>query len=257
MTVILAGGEPFHLGGGETGCLLLHGFTATPKEMRLLGEDLAAHGYAVLAPRLFGHATHPDDLARARWRDWLASAADGYSLLAGSVRRTFLIGMSLGGALALLLSRQVECAGMVLLSTPFALPSDRRLQLLRPILRPLSLVWRHAPKGPPRWFDPEAGRAHLTYPVRPLRAVVELDKVLAAMRRELPHVRAPALLVHSRDDRFVPPDHMTSIHGALGSTWKEIHWIEGSSHGITQDAKRGEVFALTRDFLGRVEAAAG
>ncbi|MGH2605125.1 MAG: alpha/beta hydrolase, partial [Anaerolineales bacterium] len=70
---------------------------------------------------------------------------------------------------------------------------------------------------------------------------------------ELPHVRAPALLVHSRDDTFVPPDHMTSIHAALGSTWKEMRWIEGSSHGITQDAKRMEVFALARDFLKRVE----
>lgn len=255
MTLILAGGEPFYLAGGETGCLLIHGFTATPKEMRLLGEDLAAHGYTVLAPRLFGHATHPDDLARARGRDWLAGAADGYALLAGSVRRIFLIGMSLGGALALLLSRQVRCAGLVLLSTPFALPSDRRLRWLRPVLRPLSLVWRHAPKGPPQWFDPEAGRVHLTYPVRPLRAVAELDSLLAEMRRELPHVQAPTLLVHSRDDGFVPPDHVTSIHGALGSSWKELHWIAGSSHGITQDAKRQEVFAAVGDFLGRVERA--
>ncbi|MGH2625870.1 MAG: alpha/beta hydrolase, partial [Anaerolineales bacterium] len=251
---LLAGGEPFHFPGGETGCLLIHGFTATPREMRLLGERLASDGYTVLAPRLFGHATHPDDLARARRRDWLASAADGYSLLAGSVRRTFLIGMSLGGSLALLLARQVPCAGLVLLSTPFALPSDRRLQWLRPILRPLSLVWRHAPKGPPQWFDPAAGRAHLTYPVRPLRALAELDRLLAEMRRELPQVRAPTLLVHSRDDHFVPPHHMTSIHDALGSAWKEVRWIEGSSHGLTQDAKRNEVFAAVEEFLSRVEA---
>lgn len=255
MTPVLAGGEPFLFPGGETGCLLIHGFTATPKEMRLLGEDLAAGGYTVLAPRLFGHATHPDDLARARGRDWLASAADGFALLDRSARRIFLIGMSLGGALAVLLSRRVECAGMVLLSTPYALPSDRRLRLLRPILRPLSLIWRHAPKGPPQWFDPEAGRAHLTYPVRPLRAVAELDGVLRAMRRELRFVQAPALLVHSRDDRFVPPDHMMSIHAALGSPWKETRWIEGSSHGVTQDARRDEVFAAVRDFLRRVEEA--
>ncbi|NTV37277.1 MAG: carboxylesterase, partial [Anaerolineaceae bacterium] len=51
--------EPFLLPGGKVGCLLIHGFTGTPKEMRWWGEDLAGRGYTVLAPRLAGHATTP------------------------------------------------------------------------------------------------------------------------------------------------------------------------------------------------------
>ncbi len=47
----------------KTGCLLLHGFTGTPKEMRMLGDSLASDGHTVLAPRLFGHATDPEDYA--------------------------------------------------------------------------------------------------------------------------------------------------------------------------------------------------
>jgi carboxylesterase len=253
MKPILPGGEPFYLPGGPTGCLLLHGFTATPKEMRPLGDHLVRHGYSVLAPRLAGHATDPDDLARSRGRDWLASAADGYFLLRGSCSRVFLLGLSLGGALCLLLASQLEAMGMVLFSTPFRLPGGPRLRLVRPILRPLSLVWRHSRKGPREWFDAQAAREHLTYPVRSLRAVAELDSVLKRMRLALPSVRTPTLLIHSRDDRFVTPEHMTQIQGSLGSAWVETRWIEGSSHALTQDARKDEVFAASVDFLRRVE----
>ena len=48
--LIVPGAEPFFFGvppGDRVGCLLLHGFTAMPEEMRWLGESLAesrAHG---------------------------------------------------------------------------------------------------------------------------------------------------------------------------------------------------------------------
>jgi len=39
--------EPFFYPGNETGCLLIHGFTGAPKEMRWLGEYLTGKGYNV------------------------------------------------------------------------------------------------------------------------------------------------------------------------------------------------------------------
>ncbi len=64
--------EPFVFPGGPVGCLLVHGFTGTPKEMRWLGEYLAGQGHTVLGVRLAGHATQPEDMIRARWWDWAA-----------------------------------------------------------------------------------------------------------------------------------------------------------------------------------------
>ena len=40
----MPGAEPFYFKGTAAGCLLLHGFTATPQELRGLGEHLAARG---------------------------------------------------------------------------------------------------------------------------------------------------------------------------------------------------------------------
>src|SRR5439155_1506226 len=78
--------EGFALAGSRPlGCLLIHGFTATPDEMRPLGEALAARGFPVRAVRLAGHGTEVADLAGTRWTDWFASVAEGADRLHRSV----------------------------------------------------------------------------------------------------------------------------------------------------------------------------
>jgi len=61
--------NPFFFEGGPTGCLLIHGFSSSPPEMRLMGEYLAGKGLTVLGVRLAGHGTSPEDMATTAWRD--------------------------------------------------------------------------------------------------------------------------------------------------------------------------------------------
>ena len=85
MPQLIPTAEPFSLLGDRSkpACLLIHGFTGTPKEMRWMGEYLNEHGYTCLGVRLTGHATDPEDMIRSNWTDWTASVEDGYSLLRG------------------------------------------------------------------------------------------------------------------------------------------------------------------------------
>ena len=94
--MIISTAEPFYFPGNKTGCLLVHGFTGSPKEMRWMGEYLANEGYSVLGIRLAGHATQPEDMMRMHWQDWLASVEDGYYLLKDQVDHIFLVGLSMG-----------------------------------------------------------------------------------------------------------------------------------------------------------------
>src|SRR3989442_10047246 len=95
-----AGG--FALSGSRPlGCLLVHGFTATPDEMRPLGEALAARGFPVRAVRLAGHGTEVADLVGTRWTDWFASVTEGADRLRRDVPALAVAGMSLGALLAL------------------------------------------------------------------------------------------------------------------------------------------------------------
>jgi carboxylesterase len=101
---ILKGGEPFYLPGGPVGCLLVHGFVSAPQEMQWLGDQLNSEGFTVLGVRLHGHATKASDLHRVRWQDWVGSIEDGYHYLKDHCEQIAIGGMSLGGALALLIS---------------------------------------------------------------------------------------------------------------------------------------------------------
>jgi carboxylesterase len=247
---ILPGAEPFFFPGGATGCLLVHGFTGAPKEMRWLGEYLAKQGHSVLGVRLAGHATRPEDMIRNRWPDWLACVEDGWHLLSGTCDRIFVIGLSMGGMLALRIAAVRQPAGLVVIATPHHMPDDPRLRFIKLISR----VKPFFPKGPPGWYDQEAYEEHISYPGDPTRGYAEVRDLAAEVQASLPQVRAPALLIYSRDDQTVRAEdgHMQAIQAGLGSQQIETMWVEGSGHVITEDAQRMRAFQAIGDFIARV-----
>lgn len=252
MTTILQGAEPFYLRGGRTGCLLIHGFTGTPREMRFLGQHLANEGHTVLGVRLFAHATRPEDMLRARWTDWYASAEDGYHLLREHTDAVVAMGLSMGGILALLMGARLPLAGVVAMSTPF-FPPDPRMRL-RPLFSLISPFWQFAKKSPPDWHDLHAAVGHLEYPLAPVRGGAELYDLLAELRRSLPSVSCPVLVIHSRGDLTVGSADAEAIFANLGSIHKELLWVEDSGHVVTCDAERERVFAAVADFVRRLGA---
>ena len=257
MRTIRPGGEPFFfLGHSGSGCLLLHGLTSAPQEMRGLGEYLAGQGHTVLGLRLPAHATEPQAMLHSRWEDWLAAAEDGYHLLENNVRQVIVLGLSLGGAIGLLLASSRPIAGVVAMSTPYEVPPQPRLRFLKALLRPLGLLGRvipFLPKLPPwDYRDREAARNHLTYPVFPVRAITETARLLTAMRERLSEVRVPVLLMHSIHDGGVSPDNARSIFERLGSAEKRLQWLENSGHVLTVEPAHRQVYQSAAEFVERV-----
>ena len=251
--------EPFFFPGGPIGCLLVHGFTGSPKEMRWMGEYLARSGFTILGVRLAGHATRVEDLARTRWCDWLVSVEDGWNLLASQLKpqsrslpTIFIVGLSMGGALALTLAsadcqKRYPVTGVVTISAPYKLPADRRLALLRMF----QSVRLGIGKPPDDWQDPGLDQDHIAYPTFPLRSIAELRDLLAVMREGLPSVTVPVLSVHSHKDMHVAPDNMPQIQAALGSQEKEMLWVENSGHVIPREPDKEIVCQAIIDFIRR------
>jgi carboxylesterase len=248
MSRLMQGAEPFLFRRGRTGCLLLHGFTAAPHEMVRLGAHLANNGYTALGPRLAGHGTSLDDLARTRWPDWLASAQDGLELLRGMCDRIVLMGMSMGGLLSVLLAADQPPAGLVLMSTPVTLLQSP----LRRWLKPLSLIVPRVKKGPPDWFDPSVNVERVAYPAYSTRAAAEVQELITHVRATLPLVTVPTLIIHSRNDTFVVPANAELLLSWLGAKNKKLLMVEGSNHLITLDAARQQVFQAALAFVRRV-----
>lgn len=239
--------EPFFIPGSSTGCLLIHGFTGAPTEMRPLGKYLARQGYSVLGVRLFGHGTTIADLKRARWRDWVHSVQDGWHLLNKQVEKIYLIGLSMGGVLALHQAAHLPAAGVVSMSAPYRLGPDPRLPFL-PLLAPF---FPYISKGDSDWHDRDADQEHFSYQKYPTRAIQELNQLIKKMRSTLPSVTHPVLLLHSQADKTVPPIHVEWIHSDLGTApdQKKKILVENSGHVLTRDAEKDTVFQAIGDFL--------
>ncbi|HEX9333559.1 MAG TPA: alpha/beta fold hydrolase [Anaerolineales bacterium] len=255
MSQIIHTAEPFFLLGDSSkpACLLIHGFTGTPKEMRWMGEYLNQQGYTCLGVRLAGHATNPEDMIRSRWTDWVASVEDGYHLLCGVTDDIFLIGLSMGGVLSLLMSTQLAVKGVIVMSTPSRLPTDYPIWLLKLV----SLVMRYRPKSqePPGsgWFDKAAYKDHISYAKNPVRPTAELKKLILEMRAALPKVNVPVLLMHSKDEIYILHNNMEDIYkGLVNASDKTKLYITGSGHVLPRDASREQVFKSALEFIQRI-----
>jgi carboxylesterase len=256
MSQIIPTAEPFFFPGdpSKSACLLIHGFTGAPKEMRSMGEYLNRHGYTCFGVRLAGHATHPEDMIRSRYTDWIASVESGYHMLRGITENIFLAGLSMGGVLALLTSASLKVKGVVAMSTPSRLPSDYPIWLLRIV----SKFMKYSPKrkGDPGsgWFDKTAYQEQVSYPQNPVRSVVELKELILKMNAALPKVTVPVLLMHSEDDTYVLPENMERIYsGLVNARDKTKLYITGSGHVVTRDAAREQVFQSALEFIRRIE----
>jgi esterase/lipase len=118
----------------HTACLLLHGFTGNPAEMENLALFLRRHGCAVAVPQLPGHAMRPEDLCGVSYRAWLAASENAFHQLQQQHEKVFVIGLSMGGTLALHLAAHHQFAGVVTLAAALRLPL--RLEIASYLLAP-------------------------------------------------------------------------------------------------------------------------
>ena len=245
---IIERAEPFYYPGGPVGCVLVHGFTGTPLEMRPVGEFLKQHDYSVMGVRLSGHATSVNAMIRTRYDDWLASVEDGYHMMKSHCDQVFLIGLSMGGVLSLTQAARLPVDGVVAMSSPYSFPVQWVEK--HPFVASLmSLFVRSQKKNPPDWFNQERVGDHISYERNPVRSALELVRLLEVMRGELKNITCPALVIHSRDDKYVLPKNAQPLYDGIGSQDKELIWVDNARHVITRDGDTSRVFEPILAFL--------
>jgi carboxylesterase len=241
-------GDPFFLeGSGQTGVLLIHGLTATTTEVRRLGRSLNRAGFSVSAPLLPGHGETPAALNRTRWQDWYDATQQAYQNLAGRCARVVVGGESTGGLLALLLAARNPQIDGVLAYAPALLLPLSRLQVLT-----LNLFAPFVPSLPKKHILED--KTWQGYKVNPLKGILQLRKLQKVVREELGNIQQPLLLLQGRMDKTIDLRSAEAVYNAVGSTVKELHWLEKSDHCLLLDCEVHEATRLTMSFLYKVQA---
>ncbi len=248
---LMPGAEPFLFeAGDEVSCLLVHGFTATPAEMRGIGRYLADRGITAGGVLLAGHGTAPEDLQGTTWRDWYASVEGALNDMQARCKRVYLAGLSLGGALTLYAAakRGKDLAGIIPMAAPVYLPPG-----LGPVLKSMRVRVPYVYKPYRDIEDPVAREAQIGYMSTPTDAIATLVELLGEVRAALPQVKVPALIIYSRHDHIVPPISSHHIYSRINTPDKRMIALHRGFHVVTTDYDRDRVYAAVHEFISRRE----
>jgi carboxylesterase len=241
---VLPGAEPFSHEGGATGVLLCHGFTGSPQSLRPWAEYLAGAGLSVSLPRLPGHGTTWQELQRTRWEDWYAEIDRAFDELRGRADQIFVMGLSMGGCLALRLAelRGSAVSGLVLVNP--AVTADSPLLALLPVLK----LFVPSVKGIASDIK-KAGAAELGYTRTPVKAAATLRGLWRITRSQLSQVTQPVLVYRSTVDHVVGPASVAVLRAALPAGQLEVRDCQDSYHVATLDNDADAIFTGSLDFV--------
>lgn len=243
--------------GGPVGCLVLHGFMASPGEVGWLGEHLAEAGHTVLVPRLPGHGWDPRAMRLVRWHDWYTHALDQLAMLRQHCEKIIVIGHSMGGMLTLRLVASQAVDGVVVAGTPFLLDSlilrhSRLVSYVLPFTNhpteaELNAVIRAEQE---RRGEQITGRVH--YQRWHSRAVYELYLLMQEAKAAAPKVTSPLLMLYADGDTTATARDRDWLAQNNGSRDPRLYKLGTGGHIIFQDVGREEAFGVVGDFVAEI-----
>jgi carboxylesterase len=247
---IVVGAEPIHREGSRgDAVLLLHGFGDTPQALGYLADALHERGWTVHAPLLPGHGRTLRDFAASRAADWERAAIEAYDALRARYGRVAVVGLSMGGALATLCARHDPALPALVLLAPYLVmsPRVRGLALSHALWSPFApFVLSGGEASISDAGERERSRAYGAVGGAMLR---ELLRIVERANEALAGIRAPTLVVHSREDHRIAAALAQRAFERIGASERQLVWLDDSGHLVTVERERDRVFALTIEWL--------
>jgi carboxylesterase len=262
----------FYQGKSErarTGVLLLHSVGGTPRELGPVATGLSERGYTVSCCMLAGHGGSEEDLLASGWKDWFASAEQALAMLERQCDVIVVGGLSEGSILALRLAalHPARVNGLCLFAPTlkyngWAVPWYSFLLMLglrAPFLRRMRIT-----DPPPYGIKDEATRALIaearhadaSHPPATrstsLGTLQESHWLTRDVIRRLSTIKAPALIVHPREDDISDISNAIYLQRRLGGL-VDFWVLDDSYHLITIDRQRDVVMTRTAEFIGFIE----
>lgn len=253
-------------GSNGKAVLLIHGITGTPSEMRYLGKSLHKEGFSVFCNALPRHCMSLSELNKVTWQEISNSCVSDFAKLAQRYEKVFVAGISMGALMAIHLSSMFPdrvCGIGALATTVFydgwALHKGKFLMPLiwhMPFIRNRIYIRETPPyglkdeelRGDVERFYKNA-RAHefsaksllFGSPFFPMANLYQHHLFAKVVKKELPKVRTPILLIHAREDDMTSVKNARYVMDNIGSANKALVLLEDSYHMITIDREKERV----------------
>lgn len=235
--------KPFFFEEGKRAVLLLHGFTGTSADVRMLGRFLEKKGYTTLAPHYRGHGVPPEELITTNPEQWWADVLKAYNdLKDAGYDEIAVAGLSLGGVFSLKLGYNFPLKGIVTMCAPMSMKTTDLMY--QGVLEYAAEYKRYEGKD----------KAVIEKEVDALRgktmpSLAELRELVYDVRDHVDHIYAPTMVVQGSLDDVIDPDSANVIYNQIQSDEKSIHWYEKSGHVITLGPEKQQLHEDIYQFL--------
>ncbi|HHY21063.1 MAG TPA: alpha/beta fold hydrolase [Bacilli bacterium] len=219
--------KPFTFESGERAVLLLHGFTGTTADVRMLGRFLQGKGYTCHAPLYKGHGVPPEQLLHTGPKDWWQNVREGYEYLQELGHKEIAVcGLSLGGVFSLKVGCTLPVKGVVSMCAPMTTKTEEAMY--EGVLR-----YAREYKRLERKSDEQIEMEMRAFAETPMKTLGELQQLINDVREHLDHLYSPVFVVQARHDEVIDIDSANMIYEQVETDDKSIKWYEESTHVIT------------------------
>ena len=261
------------LEGKEHAVLLLHGLQSSPAELQPLAKRLHQVGYTVYAPHIRGYGFEHGDTPRSvtPWQDWHAKALAEFHTLKLQYKTVSVGGLCIGAVLSMSIAAELgdEVSALSLLSTTlwydgWSIPWYRFMRYVG-YYSPFRYLYSYREREPfglknpqlRKWIAREmshkdssiVGASKLNLP-----AIQEAERMINSVKKSMPRVTAPAIIIHAEEDDVASPRNARFIAANLGSRTVKTVMLHNSYHMITVDNDREQVASDTIHFFDAARA---
>lgn len=239
--------SPFFFEGGKRAVLLLHGFTGSSADVRMLGRFLEKKGYTCFAPHYKGHGVPPEQLVTTGPEDWWQDVINGYHFLKNKgYNEIVAAGLSLGGVFSLKIGYTVPIKAIISMCAPMHMKSEA--VMYQGILDYAREYKRHEGKT-----QEQIEKEMNDFKTTPMKTLKALQALITDVRNHIDMIYAPLFVAQSRLDEMINTDSANIIYNQVESPVKELKWYEQSGHVITLGKERDQLHEDVYRFLEKLD----
>ena len=211
------------------GIYLIHGFSSTTYELKLLAEILAHKGHHVVLNNLPGHGTNIDDCNQYQYNDWLDYSKIEFAKLCSSCDEVFIIGCSMGAVISLYLASIFPVSGIIVGGTVLKFKLFFNTYYLNTMLCHILKKREKKLTFPKEIRDTIEFYGYNQYP---LIALNEFRKMNNMVLKKLKDIKCPILIIHSNNDKVSIKENVDVIVSNIASDKQEILELEYAHHNM-------------------------
>ena len=228
--------EPIILKGNNSiAIILIHGWSAFPRQMIELGKRLNEDGYWIYIPLLKGHGRSPENLEKVIMDDWINDIEKEAAKVKTNpiIKKVFIGGNSMGGSLAILGALKNNYSGLILLGTPIHIKRHFLVWFLANLLSPFGFYLKKT--YPKNIKDDYPGST--SYQYFPVKSVLQSLRTIRTAAFSLTKIKIPTLILQTNQDYMVTKYSPWIIYNLVKSKVKKLHWIQSKfdNHSMVGD----------------------